>query len=314
MEMNEIVSKRLGELSWLYDTKDERYRAMAYGRASASVKRLQEPIEKLPDVTSIEGIGKSIKESIVEIMATGTCKRLETLKASSPPITVAEFEEMHGIGPKSAIQIWKQYGIGTMDALGKLIEEGKVDEDLTKKYRDAQAEKRVPLEAMLSALAPVLKKMKRVPQISRVEVAGSIRRGSARVKDADVVVCCKDEDRQKVFKAVQGTLGNPSDGSVKVGGEIQVDGWIRRVDVSITNDEAWGACLMYLTGSKEHNVLMRVLAKKTKMTLNEYGLFVKETQELIAGATELDIYEALGVPYFEPKERESWIVKSRLKI
>lgn len=306
MEMNKYVSEQLKVLSTLYEGEGDRYRAMAYGRAAKSVSQLPEPIQSLTNYRVIHGVGESIAGKITELVMTGSCQVLEKMKKKCPPLTITQFRSMHGIGPRGAVHIWKVYGVATLDDLGKAIEEGKVNDlELVKKFKVATAKTaRLPLETMQKAVEPVLEKIREIDFVSKAEIAGSIRRQRPAIRDVDIVVGCSERNRLRVIAGLRQALPNAGKGEVKVRGEIRVAGHVRQIDVSVTSLSSWGACMMYLTGSKEHNVLMRVKAKQMGYTLNEYGIWKGE--ELVASKTEAEIYEALGLKYMEPSEREQW--------
>jgi DNA polymerase (family X) len=76
-----------------------------------------------------------------------------------------------------------------------------------------------------------------------------------------------------------------------------------QVDIYRTNPKSFGAMMLYLTGPQEYNIIMRAKAKRKGMILNQYGLYDRETRELIASETEKDIYDALGLEYKKPELR-----------
>jgi DNA polymerase (family 10) len=73
-------------------------------------------------------------------------------------------------------------------------------------------------------------------------------------------------------------------------------------DLRIVNKEEFPYALMYFTGSKEHNVRLRGIAKKKGLKLNEYGLFAGEKP--IKLKSEEEIYHMLGLAYVVPELRE----------
>jgi DNA polymerase (family 10) len=85
----------------------------------------------------------------------------------------------------------------------------------------------------------------------------------------------------------------------------------RPINIFITNQDSYGACLYQSTGPAMYNVHKRKLAKSKGFKLNEYGLFDRETNEKVAGETEESIFEAMGWSYKEPHQRKapSWIKK-----
>jgi DNA polymerase (family 10) len=77
------------------------------------------------------------------------------------------------------------------------------------------------------------------------------------------------------------------------------------VDLRALAQESYGAAMQYFTGSKEHNIVLRLRAQKLGLTLNEYGLFRVENEERVAGATEEEVYERLGLKWIPPELREN---------
>lgn len=313
--VNALVSSKLKALSFVYESQGDRYRAMAYARAAKTVATYKDAITKLADVRELPGVGDSIGEKIVEIVATGTCALLKKFEAerNSVPASVEEMQAMKGVGPKTAIRLWKQYGVASMTELGNAIKDGKVTEPLViEAFNEALVSvQRLPREDVVSAVAPLYDAIKAIEEVRNVEVAGSIRRGIPMVGDVDIVVCCTDANRPAVLAKLRELLTEPGQGKTKLAGQVLVKGLKRSVDISLTNEGSWGACLMYLTGSKEHNVMLRMFAKERGWLLNEYGLWYGEQK--MAGATEAGIYEALGMSYLEPNEREGWVVRAKIE-
>jgi len=76
-----------------------------------------------------------------------------------------------------------------------------------------------------------------------------------------------------------------------------------QVDLRVVPPESYGAALQYFTGSKDHNVKLRTIAVRAGYKLNEYGLFNRETDEVVAGSDEEGIYKALGMEWMPPELR-----------
>jgi DNA polymerase (family 10) len=137
--------------------------------------------------------------------------------------------------------------------------------------------------------------------VEEVTPAGSLRRGRETVGDLDLLVTGRDPasiaDHFVKFPGIAAILGKGEDKvSVKLKNDLQVD-------VRILDRSAYGAALQYFTGSKEHNVALRDLAKRHGWKLNEYGLFHGE--KLLASRTEEEIYAQLGLPWIPPELREN---------
>ena len=137
--------------------------------------------------------------------------------------------------------------------------------------------------------------------------AGSMRRGQSTVKDVDVIVCLKDEttERALVKKILNdaGLFADVRDGQEKVGVSIPIKSQGRKftLDLNFTHPEHRGAHYLYFTGPKAFNINQRGQAKVAGLLLNQKGLFRDDV--LIAGATEEDIFAALGQQYLRPEER-----------
>lgn len=128
-----------------------------------------------------------------------------------------------------------------------------------------------------------------------IAVCGSIRRMQPIVGDVDIIVANVE---QPGFMLALARLGNVSGGSVKL--TFMCDGI--SVDVNIVESKGWGAAMMHATGSVQENIRMRAIAKRQGLILNQYGLFTS-AGIFVAGATEEEVYERLGVPFKQPKDR-----------
>ena len=141
------------------------------------------------------------------------------------------------------------------------------------------------------------------PSCSFIEVAGSYRRGREDPGDLDIVVILKP--RETLPNIVESLAEEYS--SVSWVGEkkaqIIVDGV--KVDIRVSTPRALGAALLYFTGPAGYNIGIRRSAKSRGMKLNEYGIFDRETNEYLGGATEEEIYAILGKNYRPPEERRA---------
>lgn len=144
---------------------------------------------------------------------------------------------------------------------------------------------------------------------SKVTTAGSIRQGKEKVGDIDIVVIPKDTDT--FYDDVKQVIDFEYGATKKIFGMYKD----RPINIFVTTNESYGACLYQCTGPALYNIHKRQLAKKKGFKLNEYGLFNRETNEQIAGNTELSIFEALGWSYKEPTKRKvpTWIANRKSK-
>src|SRR5918996_419956 len=139
-------------------------------------------------------------------------------------------------------------------------------------------------------------------QVRRIDYAGSLRRMKETIGDVDLLVASADAgpimDAFVVHPSVSRVLANGETKS-SVLTELGL-----QVDLRVVPKEAWGAAMIYFTGSKPHNIRIREMAVKEGLKLNEYGLFDAKSGDLLAAETEEAVYERLGMAYVEPTLRE----------
>jgi DNA polymerase (family X) len=137
--------------------------------------------------------------------------------------------------------------------------------------------------------------------VERAEAAGSLRRRRSTIGDLDFLAAAADaEPIMEAFcqhPAVARVLGHgPTKSSVEFGNGLQAD-------LRVLPAERFGTLLQYFTGSKDHNVKIRELALRKKLSLNEHA-FTRENGEEILCATEEEVYRRLGLDYIPPELRE----------
>jgi DNA polymerase (family 10) len=310
----------------LYETADlmeiageDGFRIRSYRNAAGVIENYPESVSAIlrnPEkrVTDIPGIGKGIATALEEIEQRGTFERRDQMLALYPP-TALELLKIQGLGPKSIRAIWEHYRVSTIDDLEKLCLEQKLRElprmgaKLEEKVlRSIAAYRRSTGRFLLSkatALAEELMEyLRQAPGVDEVTPAGSLRRGRETVGDLDLLVAGPGAetaiDTFLNHPKVHEVLGRgPNKASVKFGAEGL------QVDLRALPKQSYGAGLQYFTGSKEHGVALRTRAQKMGLTLNEYALSRVDTKEVVAAATEEEIYRALGLDWIPPELREN---------
>ena len=287
---------------------EDRFKVIAYHRAATSVRNMDADVEQLwkeGRLRDIKYVGEGIAKKIDEYLRTGKLQLLERMREKTPP-GVPLLMKVQGIGPRTAYYLSHELGITSVDALKKALEAGRLDKEFGPTVRESF---RVGIEKLQSfekrMLLPeaegVFQRMASYFGALGIQVgmAGSLRRGKSTVGDLDLL-----STDGKIIDAVKGCPGvaqvlesGPKRSSVKL-----VDGV--QVDVRLFNEEEYGAALVYFTGSKDHNIALRNLAIERGWKLNEYGLFDKGGTRL-AGKTEEDVYEELGMAYVPPELREN---------
>ena len=210
------IADKLDELANLMELRGKRedvYRIRAYRNASKIIRDLNEPIDSI-DLMSIRGIGKSIAGKIKEFLITGKIEKIEKLKAETPPEGIYELTKIPGIGPVGAKNLWKEYGVGSLKEMIEKAEKGEVkDSDLVERVMFAKKsmERRLLSEA-IEIVNPIIDELRKMKEVERVSVAGSILRKKPTVHDAEIVVQCKRKDREKIVKRISGKFSKESGG------------------------------------------------------------------------------------------------------
>jgi len=266
-------------------------------------------------LTDLSGIGKDIGEKIATLCTTGSLPMLEELQAQVPQ-SVLTLLRLPGMGPKKAAVLFKELNISTLDQLRAACEAQEVRK---LKGFAAKTEEAILAGMALAATAEdrltwadadkIARSIKawllECPAIEKLEIAGSYRRGKETIGDLDFLVVASDVsaamDQFAAVADVAAVLGRgPTKTSLRLHDGLQVD--MRAVP-----PESFGAALQYFTGSKDHNIILRGLAKERGLKINEYGVFRlgKGNDELIAGRTEEEVYAAIDLPWIPPELREA---------
>jgi DNA polymerase (family 10) len=266
----------------------------------------------LKEILEIPNVGKSIGEKIHEFLEHGSIAALEELRAQIPA-GVREMIAVPGLGPKKAMVLYRDLGIAGIDGLQAAVEAGqladlkgfgaKTEENIRRGLERLQQQGGRALSSAAMDLAEhFLERLPDLAPLQRIEYAGSLRRMAETIGDLDLLVA--SEDPVAVMDAfisvgmVERVLAKgETKSSVITRGGLQVD--LRVVPL-----EAWGAAMIYFTGSKAHNIRIREMAVRKGLKLNEYGLFRAKSGRLIVARTEEEVYGKLGLPWIPPTLRE----------
>ena len=317
---NVKIAKTLDQLADLLEfTGANAFRLRAYRNGARMIRDLPDSIQsKLTageDLTKLDGIGKSVAQKCVELCETGKLQQLEEL-FEDVPRTVLDLLNVPKMGPKKAAAVFNELGVESLEQLKAACEAGQVQtlSGFGAKTEQAilegiaiavDANKRI-LWANADRIAEKIREhMKPCKAVGQLEFAGSYRRGKETVGDLDILVTSTDAeavmDHFATFEDITSTIvRGGTKMSVRLDEEFQVD-------VRVVPKESFGAALQYFTGSKEHNVVVRGRAKAKGLKVNEWGVYKidGDEEELIAGESESDVYDALGLPVFAPETREA---------
>jgi DNA polymerase (family X) len=317
---NKEIARLLSETADLMEIAGEDgFRIRSYRNCAGAVEGYPERVEDIlrdpkRKITDIPGIGKGLAAVIGDLVTRGTCERRDALLAVYPPAAL-EFLKIQGLGPKGVALVYQHYGIKSIDELERLCREQKLrvlprmgarlEEKVLKsieQYR--QRTGRFLLSHGERVAREAIEYLGQVPGVEEITPAGSLRRGRETVGDIDLLVtgpaAQEALDRFVAWPRVESVLGR---GENKASATVGREGF--QVDVRALPRESFGAALQYFTGSKDHNVALRLRAVKMGLKLSEYGLFRAADDSRLAGETEAGVYEALGMAWIPPELREN---------
>ena len=290
------------------------YVILAYRKVAESLQNLgREAADhwKGGSLKEIPGVGKAIAEKIDELFSTGELRFLENLKQEVPE-SLAAWKQIPGLGPKKIALIWKSLGITTMDELREatvadkvagLPGMGKKSAQMILDGMDSLSRRsgRLPLWAAAPVAEELLAVLAGLPQVSAVSPAGSYRRGRSTVGDLDILVASTEPSAvMDAFTGMPGVARILGKGQTK--SSVEFSSGVR-AQVWVHPPHKFGTALVYATGSKEHNVALRQLALTKGYSLSEHSLVDANGAERFF-ATEVELYEALGLQWVPPEMRE----------
>jgi DNA polymerase (family X) len=320
---NRSIAQLLSETADLLEISNgDPFRIRSYRRAAEAVESSTVQLSTLADdpkkLLAIPGIGKGMVANIQEIEKAGTLPLREELLTKYRP-TMLELLKLPGMGPKSVALFWEALQVSSVAELEEAIAAGRL-KDLPR-FGEKQIEKlrkgieeykknsgRFLIDEAEIAAEKLIAYLREFPGLDTIEPAGSLRRGRETVGDLDILVTGPACSEDKVQAAVDYTAAYPPIADLIAKGQNKVSFRLRnglQVDVRLLPKGSYGAALQYFSGSKMHNVSVRQRALKRGYTLSEYALARVDDGSFVAGATEEEIYAALGLDWIPPELREN---------
>ena len=313
---NEEIASAFDEMADLLAIRGEEnaFRIRAYRRAAQVIRSLPHELAEMHDPKewdALPGIGTELAAKIAELLSTGTFGALEKLRRQVPQ-GVRELLNLPALGPVRVRALFTKLNVHGVDDLRRALASGRLSKlrgfgpGIRAQVTEALAQApsgpatRVPFHVATQYAKPLKAFLESVPGVSRVEIAGSYRRGRDTIGDLDILVCATEDATP--FKSLE----RYSDlRTLSAAGSTKASGVLRnglQVDVRVLQPESYGAALHYFTGSRDHNIHIRRRAQQRGYKLSEYGLF--RGKKRIAGSTEEGLFEALGLPWIPPELRE----------
>lgn len=292
------------------------FKIIAYRKAAQILEDLAEDIETVARekrLQDIPGIGSGIAQKIEEYLKTGKIHKYEDT-LSAIPDSLLRLLDVQNLGGRTIHLVHTELGVNSLDDLKRAIENGslaKLHGMGEKKAANIKkgieiyekAQERIPIYEAMTLVDDVLDYLRKAPTIGRMSEAGSLRRMKETVGDIDILATGKDGSRIiRYFSRFPGVTRVLAEGKTRGSVLVAIDKEERQVDLRIVAESEYGSALQYFTGSKAHNIKLRGMAKDRGLKISEYGVFMGEKR--IAGRTEEEVYQALGLPLIPPEMRE----------
>jgi DNA polymerase (family 10) len=316
------IAELLRDIAAAYELQNaakNKFRIIAYQRAADAAEHAASELKDLWEekkLDEVSGIGASIAEHLDEIFRTGKSKHFEGLTKDIPKI-VFELMKVPGIGVKTAMKLVDKLQIKSFDDLKKAAVDNRIaelegfgNESQNRILKSLQEfEKKEPSRMLLpyacSIAEEIIKWMKQNKKVERIETLGSLRRQVSTIGDIDFAAATKDPESVvehfTKYKNTVRVLGRgDKTASILLPGNV-------RVDLKVSEPQAFGALLQHFTGGKNHNVILREYALKQGLSLSDYGIYTTpgDKNSLKEIATEEEFYKKyLKMDWIPPEIRE----------
>ena len=318
MISNQEIAATFEEMADLLELSGENaFRIRAYRNGAKAIADLGDSVAQWihdgMDLTQVDGIGATLADKSKTLVETGMLPQLEKLR-SEVPSTLRNIMGIPGVGAKKAMKLFQELAIRDLPSLRAACEAGlvaqlkgfgeKTQKSILQNMEIAEkAAQRLLMDSAESLVTIIREHMNKCEAVNRLEFAGSYRRGKESVGDLDLLVTSENPEAvmdhfSKLSQIQEIIQRGETKMSIRVSDSFQVD-------LRVVDDASWGAALQYFTGSKEHNVRIRGMAKAIGLKINEYGVFKSDDESCrVAGANEEEIYALVGMPWVPPELRE----------
>ncbi|QAS53994.1 DNA polymerase/3'-5' exonuclease PolX [Halobacillus litoralis] len=318
------VIKLLEKIAVYLELKGENpFKISAYRKAAQALERDDRSLSEIEDFTKMQGIGKGTAAVIDEFLENEESDTLKQLQAEVPAGLVPLLD-LPGLGGKKLAKLYKQLEVTDAESLKDALESGKVEElegfgkksaeKMLKALEDAHSRpERLPIAHMLPLAEKIESFLGEAQTFDRYSRAGSLRRMRETIKDLDFIIASKkpEETRDEL-------LSYPDIKDVVASGETKVsivvnEGYDIGIDFRIVAPEEFATTLHHFTGSKDHNVAMRQLAKQQNEKISEYGIENVESGKVKTFDSEEDFFKHFDLHFIPPEVRENYGEVDRFK-
>jgi DNA polymerase (family X) len=323
------VIRLLEKIAVLMELKgDNPFKISAFRKAANALETDDRSLALIEDFTTIAGIGKGTSAVIKEFVESGKSEVLEQLQ-NEVPAGLLPLLKLPGLGGKKIAKLYKELHIDSVEALKQACEENKIqglagfgkksEEKILASIEEIGSRpERLPLSFMLPIAEDIETYLAKCDGIEKFSRAGSLRRMKETIKDLDFIISTNEPEKVREQLLALANLSDViASGDTKVSVQLRYDYEVS-VDFRLVKPAEFATTLHHFTGSKEHNVRMRQLAKERGEKISEYGVENIETNDIKTFETEAEFYDYFDLPHFPPETREDGtevdIIKKELKL
>ena len=290
------------------------FRIRAYQRAALVLENLSQDVTTLiqsgQDLTELPGIGKDLAAKINELSRTGHLRFLENLQRKTPE-GILQLLKIPSLGPKRVQKLLQLLQVKNLQDLKKAVQDKKIrtvagfgkklEEQIAQELTLQQDNpKRFLWTTAQQLISPLFEQLQKISAVDKIVLAGSFRRHKETVGDIDILATSRSPEL-----VLNQFVQHADVAHIVAKGDTRSTVILRhglQVDLRVIAPESYGAALLYLTGSKAHNIALRKLAQARGWKINEYGVF--DGAKRLAGKSEEEIYKILGLQFIPPELRE----------
>ena len=290
------------------------FKVSAYRKAAQSLEIDERSLDEIKDVTELKGIGKGVGEVISEYRETGTSSTLKELQRLVPEGLIP-LMKIQGLGSKKIAKLYKELNITDKEHLQEACEAGKVsdlsgfakktEQNILEAVKALVAKKdHYPIDLMRHLNKDIMTYLEQLEEVEHYSEAGSFRRYKEVSKDLDYIISTRHPLHvQQHLLNIPNKVKEVAVGETKVSLELEYDDETIGVDFRLVEPEAFYHTLQHFTGSKDHNIRIRQLAKAQNEKVSEYGI-EQQDGTLLQFQSEAEIYQHFGRHWIAPAMRE----------
>src|SRR3989344_740496 len=318
--MNNLeIAKIFYEISDILELKNVEWKPRAYRKAAQTLESLNKDVQDIykekgiKGLMEIPGIGEALAKKISEYIETKHIKEYEIQKNSLPK-GLYELMDIMGLGSRKIKILYQKLNIKSLKDLEKAIKKHEISQlenfgvKSEKNIQKAiefhkKNQGRFLLGQALPIAENIVNELKKLKEVSKINIGGSLRRMQETIGDIDILVTSNNPKKvMDIFTNLPEVSRVIAKGKTK---SIIILKQGIQADVRVLQDKNYAAALQYFTGNKEHNITLRSLAIKKDFKLNEYGLSNKKNNKIIPLKDEKELYNKLGMQYIEPELRQN---------